>query len=462
MSVSTLLLHRSEEFLDLVRRILQPLSSTIQVQSLRPLPRTLGDATADLVVVEFGDGPRELVDLLRELRRRDPGCAVLAVAEPGGAAAAVEALADSVDDYVLAPPVPGELLARCRRVLTGRDLHRRLDLLQVELNRRYGAHRIVCRSSAMEAVYHRVLQLAPTRTTVLILGESGAGKELVARSLHYNSDRRDQPFVAMNCGAVTETLIDSELFGHQRGAFTGAVDTAAGKFELADGGTLFLDEVGSMGLATQIRLLRVLEEGEFMRVGGRKTLQVNVRVLAATNTDLEDQVRRGEFRKDLLYRLKVATVEVPPLRKRRDDIPVLARTFVKSLCEENGIPVKDLAPETVQLLAENDWPGNVRELKNLLESLVVTVPDRVILPEHLPEALRQATPPRSAASVVAVGMTLAEMERMLIEQTLRSLRGNRTRAARMLGIGIRTLQRKIKEHAIDIVYEPAPAAMMEP
>jgi two-component system response regulator AtoC len=359
-----------------------------------------------------------------------------------------------LDDYVLSPPLPGELLARCRRVLDCRGLHRRLELLQVELNRRYGAHRIVCRSSLMEAVYNRVLQLAPTRTTVLILGESGAGKELIARSLHYNSDRRDQPFIAINCAAMTETLIENELFGHQKGAFTGAVETVAGKFELAHGGTLFLDEVGSMGLPTQVRLLRVLEEGEFMRVGGKKTIKVDVRVLAATNTDLDEQVRRGEFRKDLLYRLRVATVEVPPLRKRRDDIPVLARSFVKQLCEENGIEVKDLAPETVDVLMEHEWPGNVRELKNALESLVVTVTARVILPEHLGASLRTPAPPERPM-LMRAGTTLAELERMAIEDTLRSLKGNRTRAAKALGIGVRTLQRKIKEHGIDVEYVPA-------
>jgi DNA-binding NtrC family response regulator len=305
----------------------------------------------------------------------------------------------------------------------------------------------------MEAVYNRVLLLAPARTTVLIVGESGAGKELIARSLHYNSNRRDQPFIAINCAAVTETLIESELFGHQKGAFTGAVETVLGKFELADAGTLFLDEVGAMGLATQVRLLRVLEQGEFMRVGGTKTLRVDVRVLAATNTDLDDQVSRGEFRKDLLYRLRVATVEVPPLRSRRDDIPVLARTFVRQLCEENGIAPKDIALDTVAALVEHDWPGNVRELKNLLESLVVTVPDAILLPEHLPDSVRGQRP-AVRPPAMPVGTTLSEMERVLIENTLRQLKGNRTRAARMLGIGVRTLQRKIKEHGIEIEYVP--------
>lgn len=454
MSEIALILHRTDEFRELVCRLLVPLGLSIQAEPLRPAPARVGaGGDPGLVAVDFGNGSPILLELLRGLRQRAPACAILAIVEPSGANAAVEALGDPLDDYVLAPPVPGELLARCRRVLASRGLHRRLELLQVELNRRYGAHRIVCRSAAMEAVYNRVLLLAPARTTVLILGESGAGKELIARSLHYNSGRRDQPFIAINCAAVTETLIESELFGHQRGAFTGAVETVLGKFELADGGTLFLDEVGAMGTATQVRLLRVLEQGEFMRVGGTRTLRVDVRVLAATNTDLDEQVRRGEFRKDLLYRLRVATIDVPPLRRRRDDIPVLARTFVRQLCEENGVAPKDLAPETVAALHEHSWPGNVRELKNLLENLVVTVPDAVLLPEHLPDSVRGLAPPERPAGL-PVGTTLSEMERVLIEDTLRQLKGNRTRAARILGIGVRTLQRKIKEHGIDVEYVP--------
>ncbi len=468
MSRSALVAHRTPEFAELARRLLDPLEIAVSDVPLKPLPRALHEAAPDLVVVDFGEGGPDLLTLLEELRQRLPACAVVAVADASGAAEAVEALATCVDDYVLAPPEPGDFLARCRRVLHSRGLHRRLDLLQQELNRRYGAHRIVCRSSAMEQIYNRVLQLAPMRTTVLITGESGSGKELIARSLHYNSPRRDHPFIAMNCGAVTETLIESELFGHQRGAFTGAVDTVPGKFELADAGTLFLDEVGLMPLPVQSRFLRVLEQGEFMRVGGTKTLRVNVRVVAATNADLEQKVRDKEFREDLLYRLRVATVEVPPLRRRPDDIPVLARTFVRQLCEENGVARKDLSPETVAILGRHDWPGNVRELKNLLESLVVTVPDATIQPEHLPESVRVearlaappvpgsagppsgAPAPRPARIALRPGLTLAAAEEALIRETLASLAGNRSRAARTLGIGLRTLQRKIQRYDINI------------
>jgi len=454
MPHSVLVLHRSPEFLREVRPALKSLSLPVtSASAAEPAENVVRDGPPDLVVVDFGPGSAELRGRLAELRQRAESSAILAVVDPSAAGVAAELLGPVLDDYVLGPPDAAELLARCRRGLAGRDLHRRLDLLQVELNRRYGAHRIVCRSNAMQAAYHRVLQLAPRRTTVLVVGESGAGKELVARSLHYNSGRRDQPFVAMNCAAIADTLIESELFGHDRGAFTGAVETVPGKFELADGGTIFLDEVGSMGPAAQVRLLRVLEEGEFMRVGGKRTIRVDVRVVAATNTDLEDQVTHGEFRKDLLYRLKVAVIEVPPLRQRQDDIPVLARTFVSQLCDENGLPPKEISPEAVRLLSRHSWPGNVRELKNLLESLVVTVPDVVLRPEHVRQALGDAAP-APGLLLPSPGLTLAEVERLHVEQTLRAHGGNRTQAARTLGIGLRTLQRKIKEHGIDVPWQP--------
>jgi len=454
MSDSILLLQSDDSFRKALEPLLRPLG--LRVES-GPLSSSLEGALASelpgLVVLDFGDGEPPLPKVVHRLRETLPDCPVLAVARPEGATRAVELMGAGIDDYMLWPPAAADLTARCRRLRDDRTLHQRLGLLQAELNRRYGAHRIVFRSSAMQAVYQRVLQLAPTRTTVLVTGESGSGKELVARSLHYNSERRDRPFVAMNCGAVTETLIESELFGHDRGAFTGAVATVPGKFELADGGTLFLDEVGSMGLATQVRLLRVLEEGEFMRVGGTRTLRVDVRVIAATNSDLAEQVSTGEFRQDLLYRLKVATIEVPPLRKRPDDIPPLARTFVRQLCEENGLPAKDIAPETLEILATQDWPGNVRELKNLLESLVVTVQELRLMPEHLPSSFVQQGP-SAAEDLPPPGLTLEELERRYIAATLRAHGGNRTQASRQLGIGIRTLQRKIQRYGLDI---PPPA-----
>ncbi|MEM7246440.1 MAG: sigma-54 dependent transcriptional regulator [Acidobacteriota bacterium] len=448
--MTVLLLHRDATFLESVRPMTRDLPGPLLEHSLdEPLDPVLVSETPRLALLDFASGHRDAVEAISTLRERAPGCAVLAVVEPEGATKAVGLMNSGVDDYVLGPPRHRDFIARCRRILDNHDLRRRLDLLQVELNRRYGAHRIVCRSSAMQAVYQRVLQLAPTRTTVLVSGESGSGKELIARSLHYNSDRRDQPFIAMNCAAVPQTLIENELFGHERGAYTGADARVAGKFELASGGTLFLDEVGSMDLATQARLLRVLEEGEFMRVGGARTIKVDVRLVAATNVDLEQGVRDREFRQDLLYRLKVATIDVPPLRKRRDDIPPLARTFARQVSEENGLTPVDLAPETLQLLARHDWPGNVRELKNLLESLVVTAGTELLQPEHLPKSIGRPTT-AAASSLPAPGMTLEDLERLYVEATLKATEGNRTQAAKMLGIGLRTLQRKLKRHEIDL------------
>ena len=289
------------------------------------------------------------------------------------------------------------------------------------------------------------------RSTVLILGESGVGKELVAKAIHYNSPRRDAPFIALNCSAIPVTLIESELFGHERGAFTGAIQRRKGKFELAHGGTIFLDEIGEMDLQTQSKLLRVLEEREFMRVGGTRDVRVDVRVQAATNTDLEELVSRRAFRDDLYFRLKVITIPVPPLRERLEDIPELTRVFAQQICRENGLSLKRVTPKAVRALQRHSWPGNVRELKNVLESTLITRPGDRIRSVDLPAAvLGEARIPRRFRP--KAGASLREVERALIRRTLIHLGGNRTHAARALRIGVRTLQRKIKGYRIRVPF----------
>jgi transcriptional regulator with PAS, ATPase and Fis domain len=287
--------------------------------------------------------------------------------------------------------------------------------------------------------------VAPTNSSVLILGESGVGKELVAKAIHFNSPRRHRPFLAINCSAIPANLIESELFGHERGAFTGAVERVRGKFEMAEGGTIFLDEVGEMDLQTQVKLLRVLEEREFMRVGGNRNIRIDVRVLSATNASLPQRIRQGQFREDLYFRLQVITLQVPPLRARGADLPELIRLFTDSLSRSNGVPPKEISPEALFFLQNYAWPGNVRELKNLLESLLVTLPATRIEPRDLPPALRGGRPLEDLVPRVEAGMTMREMEKELIQKTLDRTDGNRTRAARMLDIGVRTLQRKIRE-----------------
>jgi transcriptional regulator with PAS, ATPase and Fis domain len=276
------------------------------------------------------------------------------------------------------------------------------------------------------------------------------GKELVAKAIHYNSYRREAPFIAINCSAIPVGLIESELFGHERGAFTGAVGRQKGKFELADGGTIFLDEVGEMDLRTQAKLLRVLEEREFMRVGGGREVRVDVRVLAATNTDLEDLIRRRRFREDLYFRLKVISIRVPPLRERREDIPELARVLLDQIRRDNGLRPRRLTARAVRVLQRHSWPGNVRELKNVLESTAITRPGEVIRASDLPAGLRGEEGPAPSGTRPRAGVSLREMERETIRRTLARHDGNRTHAARTLRIGVRTLQRKIQAYDIHL------------
>jgi transcriptional regulator with PAS, ATPase and Fis domain len=313
----------------------------------------------------------------------------------------------------------------------------------------------------MQQVLHQLALVAPTRSSVLIVGESGTGKELIANALHQNSPRKEFRFLPINCAAIPSEILESELFGHERGAFTGAVQRRQGKFELADRGTLFLDEIGEMPMALQAKLLRVLEDRSFMRVGGAETITVDVRIIAATNSDLEAKVASGAFRSDLYYRLKVVTIRVPPLRERREDIPLLAHRFFEMFKSENDRPLLTLSPAVVEVLTRARWEGNVRELRNLIESLVVLADAsaRELTLENLPETYR--TPPSPAAAAPATPATSAsrmeDIEKEAILRTLRQTGGNRTRAAEILGIGLRTLQRKLREYEQVQTTDESPA-----
>ena len=362
---------------------------------------------------------------------------------------AVIALRHGAQDYLMLPPDRFELEARLDRILERYDLDSRIAFFQDELSKRAGFKNLEARSPAMRAVLDRVLRVAPMRTTVLAYGESGVGKELVARAIHFNSPRRNGPFIALNCAAMPASLIESELFGHEKGSFTGAHARSRGKFEIAHRGTLFLDEIAEMDPATQAKLLRVLEEKEFMRVGGDRSIRVDVRVVAATNADLDQRVASQRFRQDLYYRLKVVTITIPPLRERRPDIPALVDTFMQELSGANAIPPKRVTPEAMEALLGYHWPGNVRELKNLLESALVSLPGDRIRLEDLPGSVRKERLPIQPTELTP-GTTLADMERELIRRTLEYTGGNRTYSASLLGIGVRTLQRKIRAYDLDI------------
>jgi len=304
----------------------------------------------------------------------------------------------------------------------------------------------------MREVIERLKRIAPTNATVLIQGETGTGKELVAQAIHQNSPRKNKPFVALNCAALSENILESELFGHVKGAFTDASTDRVGKFEYANGGTMFLDEVGDMPLATQIKLLRVLENGEITRVGSNDPIKVGVRILSATNRNLEDAIKAGTFRSDLYHRLKVVTLRLPTLMERSHDIPILIDYFLKQFSAQHGKHIKGVSPAARHKLLSFDWPGNVRQLRNVVESMVVVDYDGLLdvddLPEELAGPAEASDAPSSASLAALVGRPLTELERLFIVETLRIAGGNREEAAKMLGMGERTLYRKIKEYGV--------------
>jgi DNA-binding NtrC family response regulator len=364
-------------------------------------------------------------------------------------------------DYVLLPIHLPELKDRVKRLVDLR-VPQRPDGERPASDGR-GVDDLVGRSPQMQTIRERIRKVAGLSSTVLITGESGVGKELIARAIHRASPRRDMPFIAINCSALPENLLESELFGHEKGAFTGAGGLTKGKFELAHQGTLFLDEIGDMNPYTQAKILRVLEEKEFMRLGGSRNLRVDVRVVAATNADLGRRMAEGRFREDLFYRLKVLTIAVPPLRERPGDVAELSRSLIDRFSRVNGIPPKRLTDEALEALGRYHWPGNIRELRNSLENAVVTAPGLVIDVADLPaevlgtggEAAAPVRPGRAPADGPRAGgegtaaASMEEMERVLIRDTLTGVGGNRTRAAGILKIGVRTLQRKIKRYGLE-------------
>jgi len=400
-----------------------------------------------LDVALAGDGADGVV---ARLRSETTIPSILVLTTEDAVRQAVRALEHGADDYLVRPLERAEVRARLARILEWQHAGDRAVHLQNELSRKYLVGNLVSRSKGMRRVRDQILQVAPARSTVLILGESGVGKELVAKAIHFNSSRREAPFIAINCSAIPVNLIESELFGHERGAFTGAFGRQKGKFELADGGTVFLDEVGDMDLMTQAKLLRVLEEREFMRVGGNREVRVDVRVLAATNTDLEDLIRRARFREDLYFRLKVITIRVPPLRERQEDIPELARAILEQIRRDNGLRSRRLTALAVRRLQRYAWPGNVRELKNVLESTAITRPGETIRESDLPAGVLGEDGPGTPRARPRVGVSLREMESDLIRRTLLRHDGNRTHASRTLRIGVRTLQRKIQAYGIRV------------
>ncbi|MEW6754567.1 MAG: sigma-54 dependent transcriptional regulator [Candidatus Latescibacterota bacterium] len=391
------------------------------------------------------------MELLEEIRQRTPDTQVIILTAHGNVSTAVEAMKKGAYDFLTKPVDLEHLRLLVHRACQHLELLAENRKLQNLLESQDSFRRIVQRSPAMQAAAALVKQVSVSDVPVLLRGETGAGKDLVARAIHERSRRRERPFLAVNCGGFTEELFSSELFGHVRGAFTGAHADKPGRFALAEGGTLFLDEIGEVPAKNQVELLRVLESGEYQPVGESRVQHADVRVIAATNRDLEAAVEQGTFRSDLYYRLNVIPIAVPPLRQRQEDIPVLAEMFLEEACRAQGQPRKVLAPEAMRQLVAHPWPGNVRQLRNLVQRLVVTCPERSIRPEHLPDAPAGAAAGADGGAgefTVKLGSGVEQVEAELIRQTLSRLTANRREAAAILGISVRALQYKLKRYGL--------------
>jgi DNA-binding NtrC family response regulator len=354
---------------------------------------------------------------------------------------------EGAQEYIVKPCHPQEISLLVERIIRVKNLQRENAILRRKLHRQYSFHDLVSKNPRMGEIFDLVREISSQRSTVLIQGESGTGKELVARAIHYSGDRSSGPFVGVSCAALAETLLESELFGHERGAFTGAIAQKKGKFELADGGTIFLDEIGDISPKLQVDLLRVLQERRFFRVGGTAELTVDVRVIAATHQDLQARVREGRFRDDLYYRLNVINIHLPPLRERREDIPLLVQELLERLSHELGREVSEISDEAMRLLVDHAWPGNVRELENALERAIVTCKTRVLTADDL--AFLRSTPAAVPAGVdLPSGLTLQDLEKRYIAATLERTEGNVKAAAAALGIDRSTLYEKIRRYEI--------------
>ncbi len=422
--------------------------ATSGAEALRLIEEQVFDIViTDLVMQGVGG-----MEVLAKAKRELPDAEVVILTGHSTIKGAVTAMQAGASNYLIKPLDINELRTVADKASQSQRLQRSNIELQRQLNEKFGFEGVVGSSPAMHSVVARLRQIAPTSASVLITGESGTGKELVAKALHINSPRKNKPFVPLNCAELGENVLESELFGHVRGAFTGADRDRIGRFQYANGGTLFLDEIGDMPMAIQVKLLRVLETGEIVRVGTNDPVKVNVRLISATNRELAEAIAEGKFRQDLFHRIKVVSVKLPPLRERRDDIPLLIDYFLKEFASQHGKEIRAITPAVRKVLLGYAWPGNVRELRNVVESMVVMDADGVLDADDLTEDLQQVASGGKAEGLAGVdslvGKRLDQIERHYIAETLKLAGGNREEAARLLDIGERTLYRKIKEYGI--------------
>jgi DNA-binding NtrC family response regulator len=399
-----------------------------------------------LVVTDLKMPGMDGVDLVKKIRSGDDPAAVIVMTAFGAVETAVNAMRAGAADYLMKPLNFAELLIVIDRVLETEHLRAETRQLRARVGERVAPDNIVGRSPSMQHVFEIVDQVAPSRATVLITGESGTGKELIANALHQRSPRAKKPFIKLHCAALAESLLESELFGHERGSFTGAVARKDGRFSLADGGTLFLDEIGEISPSTQVKLLRFLQEHEFERVGGTDTIKVDVRVIAATNRNLTEEIAKGRFREDLFYRLNVVALEMPALRDRSSDIPALVEFFLTKFAKANEKHIEAFSPNALEMMMAYNWPGNVRELENAVERAVVLTTGATIEARALPATVRPASSPAVTGAPQIPGATMEEVERYAILETMKATAGSTSKAAEMLGISPRTIQYRLHQY----------------
>ena len=398
----------------------------------------------DLVITDVVMPKMDGIELLEAVKGLKPETEVIVISAQGTIEKAVQAMKLGAFDFIEKPINPRVLSLLVERALEKQTLILQNRDLRSRLEDKFHFKNIIGRSDRMIKIFELIRHIAPYDSSVLIIGESGTGKELIANAIHYNSPRASMPFIKVSCASLSEGIIESELFGHEKGAFTGAIASRKGRFEMAHQGTLFLDEVEDIPPATQIKLLRVLQEGEFERVGGNKTIKVNIRIIAASNRDLHELVRQDLFREDLYYRLNVVNIKLPPLKDRKDDIPFLVNFFIEKNNKKYNMKVKGISQKAMNLLTDYEWTGNVRELENTIESILVINSPEVIDIQHLPQEIRDSKG-RLEVIPIKIGTPLEEVEKEMLIQTLRATKGNKRKAAQLLGINVRTIHRKIEE-----------------
>jgi len=406
----------------------------------------------DLVISDIRMPRMSGDELLKKISHAYPTVPVIILTGHGSVENAVNAMRNGAYDFLTKPVNLDRLSLLVKRALTSRRLVQEHKELQQEIAKLENKRNqpFIGKSPQMQRIFELIDQVAPTKASLLITGESGVGKEVVADAVHFRSDRKDAPFIKVHCAALSESLLESELFGHEKGAFTGAAGLKKGRFELADGGTIFLDEIGEINPSVQIKILRVLQEKAFERVGGEKTIQVDTRIIAATNKDLKKEVEKGKFREDLYYRLNVINITLPPLRERKEDIPLLSSAFLKEFAQENGKTVEAIDNKAALMLYNYSWPGNVRELRNCIESALVMCRGHVISADDLPPQVKD----NSDGNIIRieVGTSMVEAEKIILKATLASLKNNKSKAAEVLGIGRKTLHRKIHDFGLEDVF----------